>query len=151
MCFQRISSRSWRLSPRKSFREPRVGARGVHRIARDASGCSALHHAVQRPVSPPIQLLLRRMDHTSIYLFIAGSYTPVCIVGGLHPFWSKVMLSVVWALAGAGVYQKLFLDLGSKARYLTISTYLLQGWCCSTWYLLRNLLIFRRPSPGMLL
>jgi hemolysin III len=93
-------------------------------------GCSALHHAVQRPVSPPIQLLLRRLDHTSIYVFIAGSYTPVCIVGGLHPFWSKIMLSVVWALAGAGVYQKLFLDLGSKARYLTISTYLLQGWCC---------------------
>ena len=63
-------------------------------------GASALYHL--RPASRRASLY-RRLDHAMIYVFIAGTYTAVCLV----PLWDttagRVLLAVVWLLAVAGV------------------------------------------------
>ncbi|KAJ1485639.1 hemolysin-III related-domain-containing protein [Baffinella frigidus] len=91
--------------------------------------CSALHHAVQKPVSLPIQLLLRRWDHVSIYVFIAGSYTPIMVGSNLGLYTSRTILTAVWVLAVIGGCQKLFFNFSTMC-YVTISTYICQGWAC---------------------
>eukprot|EP00277_Geminigera_cryophila_P039983 CAMPEP_0173111866 /NCGR_PEP_ID=MMETSP1102-20130122/45536_1 /TAXON_ID=49646 /ORGANISM="Geminigera sp., Strain Caron Lab Isolate" /LENGTH=229 /DNA_ID=CAMNT_0014012545 /DNA_START=8 /DNA_END=697 /DNA_ORIENTATION=+ len=87
---------------------------------------SSLHHTVKRPASNEAQSLLRRFDHISIYLMIAGSYTPICLVA-LEPKNGLPMLAVAWGLGLAGVAQKVFLEF--SPRWATIGTYLVMGWC----------------------
>src|SRR5580700_2606783 len=60
---------------------------------------SAMYHALH--VTPAQQIWLQRMDHIAIFLLIAGTYTPVCIVtlrNGVG--WS--LLIAVWILAASG-------------------------------------------------
>lgn len=52
------------------------------------------------------QRILRRLDHSSIYLLIAGSYTPLCLVA-LPRAWGIFLLVLVWAAAITGVVLKL--------------------------------------------
>ncbi|MGE0881710.1 MAG: hemolysin III family protein [Acidimicrobiia bacterium] len=53
-----------------------------------------------------VRALMRRFDHATIYLAIAGTYTPVCLVG-LPLHWGIPMLAVVWAAATTGIVAKL--------------------------------------------
>src|SRR5574340_1107261 len=57
--------------------------------------------------------ILRKLDHHSIYLLIAGSYTPFCLVTLRGP-WGWSLLGVVWGLAALGSLQEL--RSGSGAR-----------------------------------
>jgi hemolysin III len=41
-------------------------------------GASALYHLL--PVSPPATARLRRLDHMTIFILIAGTYTPICVL-----------------------------------------------------------------------
>jgi hemolysin III len=68
---------------------------------------------------------LRKMDHQSIYLLIAGSYTPFCLVTLRGP-WGWSLLGVVWGLAVAGSLQDL--RPRNDARILSVVIYLLMGW-----------------------
>lgn len=68
---------------------------------------------------------LRKMDHQSIYLLIAGSYTPFCLVTLRGP-WGWSLLGVVWGLALVGSLQDLRPHSG--ARILSVVIYLLMGW-----------------------
>ncbi len=68
---------------------------------------------------------LRRIDHSAIFLFIAGSYVPP-LIHTLDGAWRISMLSVVGGLAVAGVVMKLFW-LGGP-RWLTTAFYLALGW-----------------------
>ena len=69
--------------------------------------------------------ILRELDHQSIYLLIAGSYTPFCLVTLRGP-WGWSLLGVVWCLAVLGSV----LELRSRngARVLSVVIYLLMGW-----------------------
>jgi len=87
--------------------------------------CSSLHHAVQRPASYEVQDLFRRLDHISIYFFIAGSYTPICTLAVVGPG-GKAMLALVWVMCAAGIAQKTLLPFSS--RVATITTYVIMGW-----------------------
>jgi hemolysin III len=83
---------------------------------------STVYHAVW---APGWKRVLKIVDHSCIYLLIAGTYTPftLVVVGGS---WGWILFSVVWALALGGILFKLcFVD-----RYPIISTtfYLLMGW-----------------------
>jgi hemolysin III len=84
---------------------------------------STLYHASRQPAA---KALLRRLDHSAIYLLIAGTYTPLTIgvIGGVLG-WS--MLAIVWGLATLGVITKLS---GNLLRIPLLSTvlYLLIGW-----------------------
>lgn len=83
---------------------------------------STLYHSF----SPPgLKKLLQKMDHVSIYLLIAGTYTPFMLVS-LRNGAGPTMLTTVWALAGLGI----FLEFFSKRRIqiLQVSIYILMGW-----------------------
>ena len=69
-----------------------------------AFGSSAAYHRVGW--SPDALRRMKRLDHSMIFVLIAGSYTPVSILV-LDGAWSLVMLSVVWAGAAVGITLKL--------------------------------------------
>jgi hemolysin III len=70
---------------------------------------------------------LRVLDHSAIYLLIAGTYTPFMLTG-LRGGWGWSLFGVVWGLATAGVIFKLFFT----GRYNRVSTaiYIFMGWVC---------------------
>jgi hemolysin III len=73
----------------------------------------------------PLKWLLRRFDHSSIYLMIAGTYTP--LLAQLHDwFWAWTLALVVWIGAIAGIVLKVALP--GRFDRLSIVAYLLLGW-----------------------
>lgn len=68
---------------------------------------------------------LRKLDHTAIYLLIAGTYTPFLLlsVGGIM---GEVALSVVWFIGISGIIFKL--TIGHKYPKIAVSTYAVMGW-----------------------
>lgn len=68
-------------------------------------GASALYH---RPTwSPTVRSWLARLDHAGVYLLIAGTYTPFCLLV-FSPGWGIPILSIVWGGAVAAILLKLF-------------------------------------------
>ena len=88
---------------------------------------STLYHCVNTTI--PGRIALRKYDHCSIYLLIAGSYTPICATvlrddGGIP------LLAVIWGLALAGIVLTIAkLDI---PRWLTSLIYLFMGWLALT-------------------
>ena len=66
-------------------------------------GASALYHTAS--VSEHVQKILRKIDHTMIYILIAGSYTPVCLLVLDHEK-GYPLLALVWGLAAAGMVDR---------------------------------------------
>ncbi len=86
-------------------------------------GASTLYHWVR--TTPQKEKILRKLDHISIYLLIAGTYTPV-LYYGLEGLWRWIMLAVIWVLSFIGAVMKVWLvDL---PRVLTAAFYLILGW-----------------------
>jgi hemolysin III len=83
---------------------------------------SALYH---RPTwTPQARLVMRRLDHAAIFLLIAGTYTPLCLLlGGTR---GHALLAVVWAGAVAGIVQTVFWT--AAPRKLVVGLYVLLGW-----------------------
>ncbi|RMN11848.1 PAQR family membrane homeostasis protein TrhA, partial [Pseudomonas syringae group genomosp. 3] len=82
---------------------------------------STIYHSVQgRPKS-----IMQKVDHFSIYLMIAGSYTPFCLVT-LHGPWGWTLFGIVWGLALIGILQEI--KPRSEARIMSIVIYALMGW-----------------------
>jgi hemolysin III len=84
---------------------------------------SATYHLVK--ARPAVVRVLRKVDHSAIYLLIAGTYTPIC----LHfftGFWQWGMVTLIWTLAAVGIVVKLFMM--SAPRWLAAGLYLLMGW-----------------------
>ena len=83
---------------------------------------STIYHFVR---APRYKNKLRVLDHASIYLLIAGTYTPFMLVN-LRGGWGWSIFGVVWGLAVAGVIFKLF----TTGRFAGVSTalYLMMGW-----------------------
>jgi len=83
---------------------------------------SALYH---RPTWPPrARDLLGRVDHAAIYLLIAGSYTPLCLL--LGPGAGHRLLALVWVLAALGMALALAWDGAPKP--LRAALYVGLGW-----------------------
>ncbi|KQQ97032.1 hemolysin III family protein [Massilia sp. Leaf139] len=87
--------------------------------------CSTAYHGA----SGALKTLLRRLDHLSIYLLIAGSYTPFCMLM-LTGSESWILLGVVWGLALVGILQETRPRQG--ARVLSMLVYLAMGWSAAT-------------------
>ncbi len=68
-------------------------------------GASAAYHRVAWSV--PARKRMKRLDHSMIFLLIAGTYTPLCLLA-LSGAWSVVMLATVWAGAITGIVMKQF-------------------------------------------
>lgn len=69
--------------------------------------------------------ILRELDHHSIYLLIAGTYTPFCLVTLRGP-WGWSLFGAVWGLAVLGSLQELRPQGG--ARILSVVIYVVMGW-----------------------
>lgn len=82
---------------------------------------STLYHSVRGRA----KIVLRKLDHQSIYLLIAGSYTPFCLVTLRGP-WGWSLFGVVWGLALIGGLQELW-PIG-KERILSVVLYVVMGW-----------------------
>jgi hemolysin III len=84
---------------------------------------SALYHLL--PLSSAGVARLRRADHMAIFVLIAGTYTPFCLLA-LDGTWRVGLLAVVWGLALCGVALKL--RWMEAPRWLSVALYLGMGW-----------------------
>ncbi|MFZ2651599.1 MAG: hemolysin III family protein [Burkholderiaceae bacterium] len=82
---------------------------------------SVLYHSLRGRA----KRVLQKLDHQGIYLLIAGSYTPFCLVS-LRGAWGWSLFGVVWGLALLGSLQELWTR--SKARILSVVIYVVMGW-----------------------
>jgi hemolysin III len=86
-------------------------------------GTSALYHRVTW--TPEVRRWMRRLDHTMIFVFIAGTYTPFALLV-MHGTLADVVLIVVWATAAAGIVFNLVWI--SAPYWFTTAVYLSTGW-----------------------
>ncbi len=86
-------------------------------------GTSALYHRVTW--TPERRRWMRRLDHTMIFVFIAGSYTPfaLLVIGGTL---GDVVLAVVWASAAGGMVLNLLWD--EAPKWFSAVVYISTGW-----------------------
>lgn len=84
-------------------------------------GASTVYHSVRGRA----KVIMQKVDHFSIYLLIAGSYTPFCLVT-LHGAWGWTLFGIVWALAIIGILQEI--KPRSEARVMSIVIYAVMGW-----------------------
>jgi hemolysin III len=96
---------------------------------------SSLYHLL--PVGPRPLKVLRQLDHIAIFLMIAGTYTPVCLVP-LRGFWGWWLFGAVWFLAVAGMFLAVF-AIGAP-RWLSTAVYMALGWLVllAIWPLVRT-------------
>ncbi|MDV2476423.1 hemolysin III family protein [Rhodococcus zopfii] len=87
-------------------------------------GVSALYHRVHWR-DPRARMWMKRADHSMIFLFIAGSYTPFATLA-LPPATGRTLLIVVWSGALAGVALKMLWP--TAPRWVGVPLYLLLGW-----------------------
>ncbi len=69
--------------------------------------------------------VFRKLDHSSIYLLIAGSYTPLALVS-LNGRWGWTLFAASWCLAAVGIVQEIWIAKG--ARLTSLAIYVLMGW-----------------------
>ena len=86
---------------------------------------SATYHMVR--AKPKIIENLRKLDHSAIYLLIAGTYTPICMIM-FTGFWKWGLIAIIWSLAVIGIVVKMFIV--NAPRWLTAGVYILMGWLC---------------------
>jgi hemolysin III len=84
---------------------------------------STLYHLL--PLSPAGVARLRRVDHMMIFVLIAGTYTPFCMLA-LEGAWRVGLLGVIWGLAVCGILLKLFWM--EAPRWFSGAFYLGTGW-----------------------
>ncbi len=82
---------------------------------------STLYHSLRGRA----KVVMRKLDHLSIYLLIAGSYTPFCLVT-LAGAWGWTLFGIVWGLALIGMAQEI--KPRSEARVLSLVIYAVMGW-----------------------
>lgn len=85
-------------------------------------GMSTVYHMVKQE---KLKKFFQLMDHSSIYLLIAGSYTPIMLIAVQGP-WGWSLFGVLWGCAVAGIFFKLKF----VGRFEVVSTliYLFMGW-----------------------
>jgi hemolysin III len=102
---------------------------------------SAVYHLLN--ISDKVNLILRRIDHMMIYVLIAGTYTPICIIA-LPKAWGISLLVSIWILALAGII--LTIVWFTAPRWFTTAIYVLMGWLVviAFWPLMHSL-----PGAGL--
>jgi hemolysin III len=92
-----------------------------------AFAASSLYHGVLRARIKPV---LRAIDQCTIFLFIAGTYTPFALLPLRHHA-GGILLASIWTLAIAGIVLRLVND--PLFRRVAIPLYLATGWLCLGW------------------
>ena len=83
---------------------------------------STLYHSF---TNRRVKRFFRILDHSSIYLLIAGTYTPVTLVPMRGP-WGWTIFGLIWAMAIGGIIVKIFMI--GKYKFLSVLVYVAMGW-----------------------
>jgi hemolysin III len=83
---------------------------------------STLYHAIQHQGAKSI---MRILDHSMIYLFIAGTYTPFCL-SALKGAWGWSLFAIEWSLAVLGI--ALYASGNKTIKKIEVGVYILMGW-----------------------
>jgi len=83
---------------------------------------STLYHSFK---SPRIKDFLHIVDHSSIYLLIAGTYTPI-LIGAMRGWWGWSIFCFIWTFALVGIVLKIFFT--GRFKVLSTIMYLAMGW-----------------------
>jgi len=84
---------------------------------------SSVYHSLN--ISPRVNKVLRKFDHMMIFVLIAGSYTPICIIA-MHNLRGYILLSVIWTIAIAGMALKACWI--NCPDWLSSAIYIAMGW-----------------------
>jgi hemolysin III len=83
---------------------------------------STLYHSFQHP---RVKQIFKIIDHSAIYLLIAGTYTPFLLVS-IRGIWGWTLLIIIWGLALLGIsFKTLFIH---RFQKLSVLAYILMGW-----------------------
>lgn len=82
---------------------------------------SAVYHMIAKP---ELQQILKKIDHSMIFVLIAGTYTPICILI-LNGIWGVGILASVWITAAVGIILKVFWNM---PRVVSAGIYVIMGW-----------------------
>lgn len=88
-------------------------------------GASASYHSFH--VSNRVDMILKKIDHSSIFILIAGSYTPICLTA-LKDTVGQMLLTMIWIIAIAGIVFKVFWV--TCPKWVSSVMYSLMGWLC---------------------
>lgn len=88
---------------------------------------STTYHAFD--VSEKVNTVLRKIDHAMIFILIAGSYTPICLIA-LKGRTGIIMLSVVWGISLLGILFKILWI--NCPLWVSSIMYIMLGWTCVT-------------------
>ena len=83
---------------------------------------STLYHVIRRA---RVKQIFELIDHASIFLLIAGTYTPFMLIS-MRGVWGWSLLGVIWLLALVGITTKLFFFY--RLKRLSVPIYLIMGW-----------------------
>ena len=86
---------------------------------------STVYHLTQ--ARPAVINVLRKLDHSAIYVLIAGTYTPFCLIA-FQGFFRWGLLGLIWAIALVGIVMKIIL--GRLPRWVNAGVYVIMGWLC---------------------
>ena len=86
---------------------------------------STLYHSFH---PPKLKKIFQKLDHVSIYLLIAGTYTPYMLVT-LRESNGMIMLIMIWVLAAIGLLLDIFIP--KRIEWLQVLIYLVMGWICT--------------------
>ena len=89
---------------------------------------STLYHSFH---PPKLKKIFQKLDHVSIYLLIAGTYTPYMLVS-LHDHNGLLMLVLIWVMAVIGLLLDILVP--NRIEWLQVSIYLVMGWLCTLSY-----------------
>lgn len=103
---------------------------------------STLYHALHNPRA---KAFFHIMDHISIFLLIAGSYTPITLVA-MRGAWGWTIFGLVWSVALAGIILKIFFT--GKHPVISGTLYVSMGWLI---LIAIKPLIKSMPTPGVIL
>jgi hemolysin III len=101
---------------------------------------STIYHSVQGPSKN----LFRQLDYFSIYLMIAGSYTPFTLVTLNGSAWGWWIFGLIWGMAVVGILQEILI--GKKTRRWSLIIYAMMGWLI---VIALKTLLERLPTPGV--
>lgn len=81
-------------------------------------------------ISPRFSQQLEDLDHFSIFLFIAGTYTPF-LLNAINPPWRAILLTAIWSIGSVGIVYTYFrprLPRWAQHRFLYTGIFVLMGW-----------------------
>lgn len=86
---------------------------------------STLYHTFN--LSTKYNLRLRKLDHMMIYVLIAGTYTPICLIG-LQDSGGTSLFFLIWGVALLGILQCIFFI--NCPKWVSALLYIVMGWLC---------------------